>query len=120
MNDTKTALALLAIIITLFITGCRVTENQLGIGTLIVAALIAVACIMAGNLIDHPACMPEKKEGERTKAIPAHNEVRCGLVEKRIACDECGYPASEARYCDVEEWLVEGNRLAKESKGEKT
>lgn len=40
------------------------------------------------------------------KTLVAHRAAACPLVARRIACDECGYPASEALYADVTEWAM--------------
>ena len=32
-----------------------------------------------------------------------HNAVNCPRVALRLVCDDCGYPASEARYLDESE-----------------
>lgn len=33
----------------------------------------------------------------------------CPLITKRIACDKCGYPAGEAMYADIEQWLEDNH-----------
>ncbi len=39
-----------------------------------------------------------------------HTDTDCALVRHRITCDECGYPACEARYNSVEEYWKAWNQ----------
>lgn len=39
------------------------------------------------------------------ESLLQHSDKHCALVERRIACDDCGYPPSEAAFVSVDAYL---------------
>jgi hypothetical protein len=61
----------------------------------------------------NPDAKPQQRPPRRQRSAPTHQE--CPLVQRRIACNACGYPASESRYASVEEFQKRTGQAAPKS-----